>query len=102
MQARVSKDDSDQVRYRLNIASRTVLAVLGGYAVSALYAASLSLALPLPRAQAVLAATMLAFIVYCTLCIWAFCAASARRAWVAFLVLAALPALHLWMAGAGQ
>lgn len=93
---------SSLARYRLGVASRTILAVFGGYVASALAAASLSLALPLPRAQAVLAATMLAFVLYCTLVIWAYSAATATRAWLVAGVLAAIPALHLLVMGAGR
>ena len=48
-----------QTAYRLAIAARTVLAIFGSYLFAALAAASLSLLLPGPRAQAVLSATML-------------------------------------------
>lgn len=81
--------------HRWNVASRTVLAVAGGYAVAALATASLSLALPLPRAQAVMAATLLSFALYCALIVWAYSAATALRAWIVTAVLAALPAGHL-------
>jgi len=80
---------------RWGIAARSALAVLGGYAVAALVAASLSLALPMPRPQAVLTATMLAFIVYCAVVIWAFCAASVRRACCGAMLLGTVPACHL-------
>jgi len=88
-----------QARHRMDIASRLVLAVGGGYALAALASASLALALPLPRAQAVLAATMLSFALYCALAVWAFCAASAGRAWKGAALLAAPMALHLMLAG---
>ncbi|WP_397473840.1 iron transporter [Pusillimonas sp.] len=81
--------------HRWNIASRTLLAVAGGYAIAAAATASLSLALPLPRAQAVMAATLLSFALYCALAVWAYSAATARRAWAVAAVLAVLPAGHL-------
>lgn len=84
-------------RARLPVATivRVLLAVFGGYAVAALTVASLSVALPLPRPQAVLAATMLAFIAYCAVAIWAFSAATALRAWLITGACAVLPTLHL-------
>lgn len=81
--------------YRWNVASRTLLAVAGGYIIAAAGTASLSLALPLPRAQAVMAATLLSFTLYCALVIWAYSAATALRAWVVAAFLAAFPAMHL-------
>jgi len=83
------------VEHRWNVASRTVLAVVGGYATAAMYTASLSLTLPLPRAQAVMAATLFSFALYCALIIWAYSAETARRAWFVSTLLAALPAGHL-------
>ena len=88
--------------YRLAIASRTVLAIVGSYVFAALAAASLSTLLPMPRPQAVLAATMLAFVLYCAMAIWAFAAASARRGWLVALACMALPALHLLLSKAVQ
>lgn len=86
---------SDAARHRWNVASRSVLAVFGAYAVAALAAASLSVALPGPRAQAVMAATMFAFLLYCALVIWAYSAANLRRAWAVASALAAIPGCHL-------
>lgn len=87
-------------RYRLAIASRTLLAIGGGYVFAALCSASLALALPLPRPQAVLAATQLSFALYCALVIWSFCAPSAARAWLVATALCAVPTLHLLLKGA--
>ena len=81
--------------YRWAIASRTLLAIFGSYVFAALAAASLGLLLPGPRAQAVLGATMLAFVLYCAMAIWAFSAASPGRAWLVGSGCMALPALHL-------
>lgn len=98
--SRFFTDLSSTVRYRLAILSRTVLAIFGGYLFAALSTASLSLALPLPRPQAVLAATQLSFALYCALVIWAFAAASARRAWLVTAALCAAPGAHLLLNGA--
>ncbi|WCM92031.1 DUF3649 domain-containing protein [Acidovorax sp. NCPPB 2350] len=70
-------------RYRLAIASRSMAAVLGGYALAAAGAAafSLVLALAMPRVEAVLAATMLSWLVYAVAVGWAFYARTAWSAW---------------------
>lgn len=90
---------SASMQQRLGIVSRSLLAIFGGYGFAALATASLALALPLPRPQAVLSATLLAFALYCALVIWAFAAASARRAWTISLLCAAVPGIHLLLVG---
>lgn len=83
--------------YRLAVASRAVAAVFGGYALAALCTIFLSRVLPLPVADAVLAATMLSFIVYALAVIWVFATATAVRAW-AGLAAGALPmAAAVWL-----
>jgi hypothetical protein len=63
-------------RKAIPIIVRLVAAVGGGYAVSAGLAALASVALPsagsMPRSEAVVLASMLAFLVYLVLLIWAF------------------------------
>ncbi|WP_241665548.1 DUF3649 domain-containing protein [Teichococcus oryzae] len=51
----------------------------GGYAVTALATMALSMMLPLPRAEAVLAATMASFALYAATIIWAFAARGLLR-----------------------
>ncbi len=88
-------------RYRLAVASRALAAIGGGYALAAAAAAALAQALPslgMPRADAVLTATMLAFVLHAVAALWAFGCASAWRAWGGIAVpalLAALPVLRL-------
>lgn len=98
-QHKLSKDLSPLARYRLAILSRTLLAVLGGYLATSLITASLALALPLPKPQAVLAATQLSFAFFCALVIWAFCASSPMRAWLVTVALCVPPALYLLAQG---
>ncbi|MEO1820518.1 MULTISPECIES: hypothetical protein [Pseudomonas] len=85
-------------RRRMDVAARCLLAVLGGYVLTALCTASLARLLPGEPAQAVLAATQLSFLIYCVLVIWAFSAGSALRAWLV-AVLCCLPSLAhlLWV-----
>lgn len=70
------------VRYRLGVASRAVAAIVGAYAMAAASTAVLSLALPMPRVDAVMTATLLSFTVYTCAVIWVFAARDALRAWL--------------------
>ncbi|NYE24907.1 iron transporter [Pigmentiphaga litoralis] len=72
-------------RYRLQIASRAAAAIFGGYALGASTATVLAAVLPLPRVDAVLLATMLAFIVHAVAAMWAFRCSSLTRLWVGLL-----------------
>lgn len=80
-------------RYRLAITSRTVAAIAGGYALAAGFTAAVSLGLAqfMPRVEAVLTATMLAWLAYAMAAGWAFYARTAWGAWGGTL----LPALAL-------
>lgn len=86
-------------RYRTNVLARAAAAVVGGYAVAALFAAASARLLPLPRVEAVLPGTMLAFFVLPGVAIWAFLARSAARAWAGVLIAAAALAAAAWLAG---
>lgn len=92
-------------RYRLAVASRTAAAVAGGYALAAAFAAAGSLALRpfLPRVDAVLTATMLAWLAYVMAAGWAFYARTAWGAWcgtlLPALVLGACAMAPQWLAG---
>ncbi len=92
-------------RYRLTITSRALAATAGGYAVAAAFCAALSLALAqaIPRADAVLTATMLAWLVYAAAVAWVFYARTSWGAWLGTLgpaaVLAAAAAAPRWVGG---
>lgn len=76
--------------------ARGGLALLGGYAVAASWAAALARLLPGSLADAALAATMASFVIYTVAAIWAYAARSSARA--AFgLAAAAAPALLLYL-----
>lgn len=92
-------DTALQSRRSWDVTARTLLAIVGSYALTALLTASLSLAFPYPKAQAVLLASLLSFAFYACLAIWAFCARTALRAWGLSLCLAVPPALHLLIEG---
>lgn len=83
-------------RYRLQVASRVVAAAVGGYALASALTVLLALILPLPRAQAVLASTMLGFVWYTVAVIWVFTARSATRAWLLMVLPAAVLAVLCW------
>ncbi|MFP3517711.1 DUF3649 domain-containing protein [Pseudomonas sp. SIMBA_077] len=74
------------LRYRLAVLSRVVAAVVGGYTLTALCTACLALSLPLTRVEAVVSATLPAFLILCLAVIWVFAARSAWLAWFGLLV----------------
>lgn len=82
-------------RYRGDVAARAAAAIGGGYLLSSTSMALLARLLPLPRADAVILATMLAFVVYTCVVIWVFATASALRACVGVGALCTL----IWLAG---
>lgn len=89
----VSKQGCWRDARQLDIVVRTLLGVGAGYALSALLAVALSLALPMVRAEAVMVATMVAFLAYVALIIWSYAAANVWRLAGVWAVLACL----LWL-----
>ena len=86
--------------YRLGILSRVLAASLGGYALAALLSSVLALALPhvagVSRANSVLTASLLSFVIYTVIALWVFCARTALRAWLGMMGLAAIAGVLLW------
>lgn len=78
------------VQRRLSLASRSLAAIVGGYAFAHAATAFLTLALPFGRNDRVVTATLLAFVVWCAAAIYAFAAAKAWRVWAILLVGGAL------------
>lgn len=76
---------------RAGIASRSIAAIVGGYALAATTSSFLALALPMERAQAVLTGMLLAIVACACAALWAFATRSALRAWLGI----ALPALAM-------
>lgn len=72
--------------YRWSVASRVFAAILGGYALTSAATVLLALIWPLPKAQALLSATMLSFTIYTVIVIWVFTTRTATRAWVGLVV----------------
>jgi len=89
-------------RARLGVLARATAAVLGGYALAALTSVALALAYRAPREEAVLAASMPAFLVFAGAVLWAFAARTAWRAWLGIAVPAlALGAVVWWLRSTG-
>lgn len=85
--------------YRFSVAGRVLLAVIGGYAIASLSAATLALVLPLPRAEAVSTGTLASFAILAAAAIWAFSARSLGSAALTLSLLAMLLVGGLWLAG---
>jgi hypothetical protein len=89
------------VSYRLAVTSRVLAAVLGGYLVSALASVSLTMWLPMARAEAVVTGMMTSFLVYLVAVLWCFACRNAWQAWIGLivpsLVLVAVSWLAYWM-----
>ncbi|WP_332746963.1 DUF3649 domain-containing protein [Hydrogenophaga sp.] len=98
----MSKVTTTTIAYRWAVASRVVVATLGGYALSSAATVLIAVLWPAPLAQAVLWATMLSFTVYAVAVIWVFCTRSATRAWVGMVFgTAVLSALAWWLKTGG-
>lgn len=90
------------LKYRLGVASRTLAAVAGGYAVSAMAGTVMALYLPASRAEATLTGMLLSFAVYTCAVMWVFAARTAWKAWLGLLLpAAALGAMLLFHFHAG-
>jgi len=87
--------------YRWTVASRVLAAALGGYALASALTVLLALIWPLPKSQAVLAATMLSFTLYAAAVIWVFSVRSVTRAWLGMLIPTVLVAALCWVLQAG-
>ncbi len=80
--------------YRLGVASRTVAAILGGYALSALVATVSAIYFPGTRAEAAIFGMLVSFVIYTLAVMWVFAVRNAWRAWLGLL----LPAIPLGIA----
>ncbi|MGB0893989.1 MAG: hypothetical protein ACPGUD_06230 [Parashewanella sp.] len=67
---------------RLDIASRVCLASLGGYGLAVLFTVSLSLRSQQDAGINTMSATQNSFLVMTAIAIWAFCAPTAKKAWI--------------------
>jgi len=96
-----SRAGAISIRGRLAVASRILAALVGGYLLTALTSICLAQFLPLARAEAVVLAMTLSFLVYLPAVLWCFACGTAWRAWFGLLlpsaVLAALYASVRWL-----
>lgn len=81
------------------IVSRLLAAVLGGYALASAVAVLLAVALPIPRAEAVLAGMQWSFVAHVVVAIWAFSPIPLARMWAVLLAMTAVALLAAWMLG---
>ncbi|MFP6848310.1 MAG: DUF3649 domain-containing protein [Pseudomonas sp.] len=86
----------------LTLLSRTAAAIFGGYALTSAVVIMLGAVLPLPKSQAILAASLASFAVYTAAIIWVFAVQDNRRAWLGLLLPAVLLALLGWWLGRGM
>lgn len=70
-----------KARPGLLLLSRAAAAILGGYALASAATIFLAAILPLPRAEAVLASTLLGFAIYTGAIIWVYAEHNIRRVW---------------------
>jgi hypothetical protein len=82
-----------RVRATGPLVSRIMAALVGGYALAALFSVAV-LALPLSKPQAVLTGMLASFAIYAGAVIWVFAVRSALKAW-AGLFIVAVPLLPL-------
>jgi hypothetical protein len=83
------------VARRLEVGSRVLAAVGGGYVATGLAAAAFARIAPLSRADATHAATLLSFAIYVCIVLFVFHARTATRAWLFIAGIAASAALML-------
>lgn len=92
-------DPSALVRYRLMVFLRFVLAIFGGYYLAAITATVMGMAFvaePL-KVNAVLSATMLAFIIYCAVFIGVFMVRSTLKAWMGVILPSLVMSALYWL-----
>lgn len=97
MTALLSRAFGQSARYRWAVASRVLAAFVGGYVLSSLLLVLLSLIWPLPQAEAIGASTMLSFIIYPLIIIWAFSIKRLRTVWLGMLFSGLLCFVLVWL-----
>ncbi len=79
-----------------DITMRSALAILGGYAFTYAFTAALARLLPLSAADALVVATLPAFLVYTIALLWAFAARDLRRVCCGVLLAVPLAVIGFW------
>lgn len=80
----------------LSVCSRVLVAVLGGYVFTYAATAALARLLPFDRIDSLTTASLLSFVVYLVFILWAFAAASLRRALLGTSIAIPLAAIGFW------
>lgn len=78
------------------VVSRTLAAIVGGYAFTYCFTAALARLLPLDRFDAAMVASLVSFIVYLAFILWAFATHSLRRLATSLLVILPLALIGFW------
>ncbi|AWM80673.1 iron transporter [Gammaproteobacteria bacterium ESL0073] len=78
------------LKYRLAVAIRCLIASAGGYTLSVACNLFLAFYLPLPKAEAVIAANLLSIIIFCCVVCWVFSVASNTKAFIITFILSVL------------
>jgi hypothetical protein len=81
---------------RLDVGSRVLAAVVGGYAVTNLATSLLARLLPLPPADAVTAVTLVSFLIWAAVILVMFAVRSTAKAWLWLAVAALVLGAGLW------
>ncbi|MDF4025979.1 DUF3649 domain-containing protein [Luteibacter sp. PPL201] len=85
----------------LSLLSRVFVALVGGYATAAAYAAAMARWLPMDRTDAVTTGMIASFAIYAAIAVMAFAVRSAARAWIWLGVCGLPPALALYLSMRG-
>ncbi|MBA1195238.1 iron transporter [Pseudomonas entomophila] len=85
----------------LSILSRSAAALLGGYLFTYAVTAFLARVLPLSPSDAVIVATLPAFVFYTAAILWAFASRDAWRAWAAVALAGPLALVAFWPQAGG-
>jgi hypothetical protein len=83
---------------RWSVVSRVLAAVIGGYVATGLTTVAVSRWLPLSRAEATHAATLLSFVIYVAIVLAAFHIATAARAWLMIAAISGCALFSLYAA----
>lgn len=96
---KVKTQKKSMIRYRVMIFFRFVLAIFGGYYFAAITAMLIGVFFhtePL-KANAVMSATMLAFILHCGVFIWVFMVNSTLKVWLGVILPSVLMTAVYWL-----
>ncbi|MES2869111.1 MAG: iron transporter [Pseudomonadota bacterium] len=78
------------------ILSRTVAALIGGYAFTYAFTAALARLLPLDNVDSLIVASLLSFVIYTFAILWAFAARRQWSAWMGAVLAVPLAVIGFW------